>query len=64
MNYWRHAFQIDLVHDAIARRYDLNVLERFFRPVDEMEAIFVAAVFNGPVFFESVGVKPTALNSQ
>jgi hypothetical protein len=45
----RHPLQIDLMHDAVARRNDVHVLERPLGPVDEVETIFVAAIFDRPV---------------
>ena len=57
MDHRRHSLQIDLVHDAVARRNDLDVLERFLRPVDEVEAVFVAPVFHGAVLRERVLVE-------
>ena len=59
----RHSFQIDLVHDAVARRNDVNVLERCFGPINEMEAVVVAAIFDGPVFLEGVFFEAGMLDS-
>jgi hypothetical protein len=42
------------VHDAVTRRNDVNILERCLGPIDEMEAVVVTAIFDGPVFLEGV----------
>src|SRR5690606_13693927 len=34
------------------------------RPVDEMETVFVAAVFDGAVFGKSIGLESTVFDSQ
>ncbi len=60
----RHLLQVDLVHDAVARRDDIDVLERFLGPVDEMEAVFVAAILDGPVAFERLGIIAATLDGQ
>src|SRR3546814_4680075 len=39
MNDGRHAFQIDLVHDAVAWWDHIDILERFLGPVDEVKAV-------------------------
>ncbi len=44
------------MHDAVARRDDLDVLESLLGPLDEVEAIFVSAVFDGTVLGEGVFV--------
>src|SRR6185503_7898673 len=49
LDHRRHFLQVDLVHDAVARRDHINVLEGFFGPVDEVETVFVATVFDGAV---------------
>ena len=54
LNYRGHFLQVDLVHDAVAGRDYVHVLERGFGPVDEVEAVVVAAVFDGPVFLERI----------
>ena len=60
----RHAFQIDLVHDAVARRDHVDVLERQLGPVDEVETVFVAAIFNCTVLLECLWVEAATFNSQ
>ena len=57
MDHRRHPLQIDLMHDAVARRNHVDVLERLLRPVDEMKAVFVAPVFDRAVLGERVAVK-------
>jgi hypothetical protein len=58
LDHRRHLLQVDLVHDAVARRDHVHVLERLLGPVDEVEAVFVAAVFDGAVLRERLGSKP------
>ncbi|MDT4827398.1 hypothetical protein FQZ97_607430 [compost metagenome] len=60
----RHALQVDLVHDAVARRHDLDVAEGLLGPVDEMETVFVAAVFHGAVLGEGVGIVAAVFHGQ
>ncbi len=48
----RHFLQIDLMHDPVARRNHVDVLERLLGPVDEVEPVFIAAVFDGAVLLE------------
>jgi hypothetical protein len=54
LDHRRHALEVDLVHDAVAGRDDLHVLEGVARPFDEVEAVFVAAVLDGAVPGEGV----------
>ncbi|MNZ56608.1 hypothetical protein D3C78_745560 [compost metagenome] len=60
----RHLLQVDLVHDAVARLDHIDVLERLLGPVDEMEAVFVATVFDGAVLVKGLRVEATALDGQ
>ena len=60
----RHPLQIDLVHDAVARRHDLDVLESFLGPVDEVEAILVAAILDGAVLGERIFLKAAMLDGE
>ena len=60
----RHPLQVDLVHDAVARRDHVDVLERLLGPVDEVKAILVAAIFDRAVFRERVFVEPAVLDGQ
>ena len=64
MDHRRHPLQIDLVHDAVARRNDVHVLERLLRPVDEVEAVFVAPVFHGAVLRERVLVEAAVFHRE
>ncbi len=48
----RHLLQIDLMHDPVARRNHVDVLERLLGPVDEVEPVFIAAVLDGAVLLE------------
>jgi hypothetical protein len=54
----RHLLQVDLVHDAVARRDHVHVLEGLLGPVDEVEAVFVAAIFDARFFSKACGSKP------
>ena len=60
----RHTLQIDLVHDAVAWRNHIDVLEGFLGPVDKMKTVFVASVFNRPIFFKSIRIKATAFDGE
>ena len=64
LNHRRHLLQVDLVHDAVARRNHIHVLERRLGPVDEVETVVVAAVFHGTVFLERVFLETGVLNGQ
>ncbi|MNX72282.1 hypothetical protein D3C86_1036320 [compost metagenome] len=52
LDHRRHFLQVDLVHDAVARRDHVDVLERLLGPVDEVEAVFIATVLDGAVLLE------------
>ena len=60
----RHLLQIDLVHDPVARRDHVDVLERALRPVDEVEPVLVATVFDGAVLLEGVRIEAAALDGE
>ena len=60
----RHLLEVDLMHDAVARRDHVHVGKCFLGPLDEVEAIFVAAVFDRAVLGKSIGVKAAALHRQ
>ena len=53
-----------MVHDAVARWNHVDIFKRRGTPVDEMETVFVAAVFNRTVFRKGIGVKTTTFNRQ
>ena len=59
-----HFLQIDLVHDAVAGRYHVDVLESLFGPLDKVETVFIATVFDGTVFLERVRVETTGFDGQ
>ncbi len=59
-----HLLQVDLVHDAVAWRDHLDVLERLLGPVDEVEAILVAAILDGAVLLECLRVEAAALHGE
>ncbi len=52
------------MHDAVAWRDHLDVLERLLGPVDEVEAILVAAILDGAVLLERLGVKAATLDGE
>ena len=60
----RHFFQIDLVHDAVARRNHVHIFKSGFRPVDKVETVFVAPVFNFAVFAERIRIVAAAFHRQ
>ena len=64
LDHRRHALEVDLVQDAVTRRDHVDVLERLLGPVDEVEAVFVAAVFDGAVLVEGVGIEAAAFDGQ
>ena len=64
LNHRRHFFEVDLVHDAVARRNHVDVFKRGRAPVDEVETVFVAAIFDVTVFLEGVGVIAAAFHRQ
>ena len=64
LDHRRHLLQIDLMHDAVAGRDHVDVVERELGPVDEVEAIFVAAIFDGAVLLKGLRVEATALDGQ
>ena len=64
LNHRRHFFQIDLMHDPVARRDHIDVLECSLGPVDEMEPVFVSAIFDRAVFGKGIRVEAAALDGQ
>ena len=52
------------MHDAVARWNHVDIFKRGRTPVDEVETVFVAAVFNRAVFRKGIGVKATAFHRQ
>ena len=59
-----HFLQVDLVHDPVPGRDHVDVLERGLGPVDEVEAVLVAAVLDGAVLLEGVRVEARGLDGQ
>ncbi len=51
----RQVLDVDLVHDAGARRHDLEVVERALTPAQELVALTVALVLDLDVALERVG---------
>ena len=64
LHYRTHAFEVDLVQDTVTRRNHVDVLERFFGPVDEVETVFVTTIFDGAVLGERVRIGTAALHRQ
>ena len=60
----RHPLQVDLMHDPVARRDHLDVLEGALRPLDEVEAVLVAPILDRAVLRERVRVEAAALHRQ
>ena len=60
----RHFLQVDLVHDPVARRDHLHVAERVPGPFDEVEAVGIAAVLDGAVLGERIGIVAAAFHRQ
>ncbi|MNP05728.1 hypothetical protein D3C76_976860 [compost metagenome] len=52
------------MHDAVAGRDHVDVLERGLGPLDEVEAILVAAIFDGAVLVEGIRVEARGFHSQ
>jgi len=60
----RHPLQVDLVHDPVARRDHVHVLERAAGPVDEVEAVLVAPVLDRAVLGKGIAVKAGVFHRQ
>ena len=52
------------MHDAVACWNHIDIFKRCGTPVDEVETVFVAAVFNRAVFRKGIGVKATTFHRQ
>ncbi|MNN31589.1 hypothetical protein D3C81_1452840 [compost metagenome] len=52
------------MHDAVARRNHVHVLEGQLGPVDEVEAVFITAILDGAVLLERLRIETTALHRQ
>ncbi|MCY1358002.1 hypothetical protein D9M69_445180 [compost metagenome] len=59
-----HLLQVDLVHDAVAGRDHVDVLERGLGPLDEVEAVLVAAILDGAVLLEGFRVEARGFHGQ
>ena len=64
LDHGRHALEVNLVQDAIPRRDHVDVFKGFLGPVDEVETVFIATVFDGAVLGEGIGVKAAAFDGQ
>ena len=64
LHHRRHPLQVDLMHDPVPRRDHLDIAERAPAPVDEVEAVLVAAVLDGAVLVEGAGIVAPALDGQ
>ena len=64
LDYRRHLFEVDLVHNAVARLNHVNVLEGLFGPVNKMKTVVVTAVFDGAVLCKRIFIVTTVLNRQ
>nr|GEU28025.1 hypothetical protein [Tanacetum cinerariifolium] len=64
LDHGRHAFEVNLVQDAVPGRDHVHILERLLGPLDEIEAVLVAAVLDGAVFGEGVGIETAAFHGQ
>ena len=64
LNHRRHFLQIDLVHDPVARRDHIDIAKRGLGPVDEVEAVFVSAIFDHAVLGECIRVEAAALDGE
>ena len=54
LNHRRHLFEVDLMHDAVARWDDVHIVKGRLGPVNEMETVFIPSLFDCAVFFESI----------
>ncbi|MGF6552072.1 hypothetical protein QFZ96_007208 [Paraburkholderia youngii] len=52
------------MQDAVARRNHIDVAERALGPVDEVEAVFVAAVFDRAILRERLRIETAALDGE
>ncbi len=63
-DYRGHSLEVDLVHDAVAGRDYIDIVEGLLAPVDEMEAVGIAPVLDGAVALEGVGVAAGVFHRQ
>ena len=59
-----HFLQVDLVHDAVAGRDHVDVLERRLGPLDKVKAVLVAALLDGAVLLERIRIKAGEFHGQ
>ena len=52
------------MHDAVAWRNNINVFKGFLGPVDKVEPVFIASVFDGAVLVESVLLEARVFHRQ
>ncbi len=64
LHHRRHLFQVDLVHDAVAGRNHVDVLERQLGPVDEVKAVVVTPIFHLAILLEGVLLETGVLHGQ
>ena len=64
IHHGRHLFQIDLVHDTVPGRDHIDIGKCLFRPINEVKAVFVAAILDGAVFGECVRHMAATLHRQ
>ena len=50
LNHRRHLFEVDLMHDAVARWDDVHIVKGRLGPVNEMETVFIPSLFDCAVF--------------
>ena len=50
------------MHDAVAGWNDIDIFKSEPRPINEMKAIFVSAIFDGAVLFEGLWIIATAFH--
>ena len=64
VDHGRHLLQVDLVHDAVAGRDHVDVVERAACPLDEVKAVFVATVLDRAVLLERLRVEAAVLDRE
>ena len=50
--------KINLVHDAIASRNNINIFKGCFGPFNKMKPVFVTSIFYGSVFVKGIRSSP------
>ena len=59
-----HFLEVDLVHDAVPRGDDVDVIEGVLAPVDEVEAVGVASLFHRAILLEGPFLKARVLHGE